>query len=84
MLFERETVTPQGRLATMEELFSRVARRDNATPGANHVPVEALEAFRDLETPLRYMLEAAAAGCPIIYSSPAEVSDQQIADANIR
>ena len=62
MLFERETVTPQGRLATMEELFSRVARRDNATPGANHVPVEALEAFRDLETPLRYMLEAAAAG----------------------
>lgn len=63
MLFERETVTPQGRLAAMEELFSRVARRDNATPGANHVPVEALEAFRDLETPLRYMLEAAASGC---------------------
>ncbi len=62
MLFERETVTPQGRLAAMEELFSRVARRSDATPDANHVPVEALEAFRDLETPLRYMLEAAASG----------------------
>lgn len=62
MLFERETVTPQGRLAAMEELFSRVARRSDAAQDSSHVPVEALEAFRDLETPLRYMLEAAASG----------------------
>lgn len=63
MLFERETVTPQGRLAAMEELFARVAKRKDSRPKPGHVPVEALEAFGDLETPLRYMLEAAAAGC---------------------
>lgn len=63
MLFERETVTPQGRLAAMEELFARVAKRSDTVYEPGHVPVEALEAFGDLETPLRYMLEAAAAGC---------------------
>ncbi|MBR2145483.1 MAG: hypothetical protein IKK73_08135 [Akkermansia sp.] len=63
MLFERETVTPQGRLAAMEELFARVARRSEIPHSPGHVPVDALEAFGDLETPLRYMLEAAAAGC---------------------
>lgn len=63
MLFERETVTPQGRLAAMEELFARVAKRSDTVHEPGHVPVEALEAFGDLETPLRYMLEAAAAGC---------------------
>ncbi len=63
MLFERETVTPQGRLAAMEELFARVAKRSNTVHEPGHVPVEALEAYGDLETPLRYMLEAAAAGC---------------------
>lgn len=63
MLFERETVTPQGRLAAMEELFARVAKRSETTHIPGRVPVEALEAFGDLETPLRYMLEAAAAGC---------------------
>lgn len=63
MLFERETVTPQGRLAAMEELFARVARRSGIPHSSGHVPVDALEAFGDLETPLRYMLEAAAAGC---------------------
>ena len=63
MLFERETVTPHGRLATMEELFVRVARRESATYEPGRVPVEALEAFGNLETPLRYMLEAASAGC---------------------
>ncbi len=63
MLFERETVTPQGRLAAMEELFARVATRSEAVHEPGHVPVEALEAYGDLETPLRYMLEAAAAGC---------------------
>ncbi len=63
MLFERETVTPQGRLAAMEELFARVAKRSDAEHIPGRVPVEALEAFGDLETPLRYMLEAAAAGC---------------------
>ncbi|MBO5683730.1 MAG: hypothetical protein J6R92_02165 [Akkermansia sp.] len=63
MLFERETVTPQGRLAAMEELFARVAKRSDAVHEPGHVPVEALEAYGDLETPLRYMLEAASAGC---------------------
>ena len=63
MLFERETVTPHGRLATMEELFARVARRETAIYEPGRVPVEALEAFGNLETPLRYMLEAASAGC---------------------
>ena len=64
MLFERETVSAQGRLAAMEELFARVAKRNNPPlrePGS--IPVETLEAFRALETPLRYMLEAATAGC---------------------
>lgn len=63
MLFERETVTPQGRLAAMEELFARVAKRKDTQYEHGRVPVEALEAYGDLETPLRYMLEAAAAGC---------------------
>lgn len=63
MLFERETVTPQERLATMEELFTRVARRKDSNPQHGRVPAQALEAFRNLETPLRYMLEAASAGC---------------------
>ena len=63
MLFERETVTPQGRLAAMEELFARVAARNDTVHEPGHVPVEALEAYGDLETPLRYMLEAASAGC---------------------
>ena len=63
MLFERETVTPQGRLAAMEELFARVAKRSDAVHEPGHVPVETLEAYGDLETPLRYMLEAASAGC---------------------
>lgn len=63
MLFERETVTPHGRLAAMEELFAKVAKRDDAALAPGRVPVETLEAFGDLETPLRYMLEAASAGC---------------------
>ena len=63
MLFERETVTPHGRLAAMEELFAKVAKRNDAALAPGRVPVETLEAFGNLETPLRYMLEAAAAGC---------------------
>ncbi len=63
MLFERETVTPHGRLAAMEELFAKVAKRKDAVPAPGRVPVETLEAFGNLETPLRYMLEAASAGC---------------------
>lgn len=63
MLFERETVTPQGRLAAMEELFAKVAKRNETAHEPGHVPVEALEAYGDFETPLRYMLEAASAGC---------------------
>lgn len=63
MLFERETVTPHERLAAMEKLFAKVARRVHAVHEPGRVPVEALEAFGNLETPLRYMLEAAAAGC---------------------
>lgn len=63
MLFERETVTAHDRLAAMEKLFSKVARRSNAVHEPGRVPVEALEAFGNLETPLRYMLEAASAGC---------------------
>ena len=47
----------------MEELFARVAKRNTATYEPGRVPVEALEAFGNLETPLRYMLEAASAGC---------------------
>lgn len=56
-------MTPQGRLTAMEELFARVARRKDTNHEPGRVPVEALEAYGDLETPLRYMLEAAAAGC---------------------
>ena len=47
----------------MEELFARVARRETPTYEPGRVPVEALEAFGNLETPLRYMLEAAFSGC---------------------
>ena len=47
----------------MEELFAKVAKRNDAALAPGQVPVETLEAFGNLETPLRYMLEAAAAGC---------------------
>ena len=47
----------------MEELFAKVAKRSDAALAPGRVPVETLEAFGNLETPLRYMLEAAAAGC---------------------
>lgn len=47
----------------MEALFARVARRSDIVNEPGRVPVAAVEAFGNLETPLRYMLEAAAAGC---------------------
>lgn len=63
MLFERETVTPQDRLVAMQKLFAQVAKRGETIHEPGHVPVAALEAFNDFETPLRYMIEAASAGC---------------------
>ena len=59
MLFERTSITPQGRLDTIEHLFEQVARRDTVPPEPGHLPVEVLEAYGAFETPVRHVLEAA-------------------------
>lgn len=59
MLFEQNTLTPQGRLVAIEQLFEQLAQREGTPPDAGHVPVAVLEAYGAFETPVRHMLEAA-------------------------
>lgn len=61
MLFERQPLTPQGRMQALEAIFEQVARRPGEAPVLGRVPLRALEAYGDFETHLRYVLEAAAA-----------------------
>ncbi len=60
MLFEREQLTPQGRLRTLEQLFGQVAQRPGDTPRRGVVPVNILEAYGDFNAHIRFLLEAAA------------------------
>ncbi len=58
MLFQREQITPQGRLQALEALFGQLARRNGASAEPGHVPVDILEAYGELNSRLRFLLEA--------------------------
>ncbi len=60
MLFEREELTPQGRLCTLESIFGHMARRPGEAPRRGVVPVNILEAYGDFNAHIRFLLEAAA------------------------
>ncbi len=60
MLFEREQLTPQGRLQALECLFARMAGRPGEPPRRGVVPVDILEAYGDFNAHIRFLLEAAA------------------------
>lgn len=64
MLFEQESITPGKRAAALNSLFCAKAARPRLTSCAEHVPVEVLEAHGELESHLRYMLEAACKSRP--------------------
>lgn len=63
MLFEQESLTPRGRIIVLTRLFCEAARRDGEPQPQGHVPVPVLEAHRDFEAHLRYMIEAAEKLC---------------------
>jgi len=63
MLFEQESLTPRGRILVLTRLFCELARRDSEPPPQGHVPVSVLEAHRDFEAHVRYMIEAAEKLC---------------------
>ena len=60
MLFEREPLTPEGRLGVLTSLFNRVASKRAPIPEKGHVPQSVLEAYGDLNSHIRYILEAAS------------------------
>ncbi len=60
MLFERNQLTPQGRLQTLESLFAQLAQRPGAVPKRGHVPVNILEAYGEFHSHIRFLLDAAA------------------------
>lgn len=60
MLFEKETLSAQGKAAVLATLFQTVAERQGAQNNAGHVPVEVLDAHGELTTHVRFLLEAAA------------------------
>ncbi len=60
MLFEREQLTPTGRLRALESLFGQLAQRPGAAPRHGSVPVDILEAYGDFNAHIRFLLEAAA------------------------
>ncbi len=59
MLFEREALTPEGRLQVLTSLFNRVARGATPPLEKGHVPQNVLEAYGDLNSHIRFILEAA-------------------------
>ncbi len=60
MLFEREQLTPEGRLQALEKLFEQLARRPGEPPKPGYVPIDILEAYGDFNAHIRFLLEAAA------------------------
>ncbi len=60
MLFELEPLTPQQEADMLCRFFAEAATRNREAPEPGHVPVDVLEAYGDLNTHLRYMLEAIA------------------------
>lgn len=61
MLFEREPLTPQGKADVLARLFAEAAEKcEGKVPQLGVVPREVLEAYGDLSTHVRFMIEAAA------------------------
>ncbi len=60
MLFEREHLTPQGRLSALEGLFGQLAQRPGEPPKRGFVPIDILEAYGEFNAHIRFLLEAAA------------------------
>ncbi len=60
MLFEREQLTPEGRLQALESIFAQHARRPGDAPKPGFVPVDILEAYGDFNAHIRFLLEAAS------------------------
>ncbi len=61
MLFEREPLTPQGKADVLARLFAEAAEKSaSQASAAGMVPREVLEAYGDLSTHVRFMVEAAA------------------------
>ncbi len=60
MLFEREQLSPQGRLQVLEDLFRKSASRPGAVCEKGHVPLDILDAYGDFNVHTRFILEAAA------------------------
>lgn len=59
MLFEKETLSAQGKAAVLATLFQTVSERQAEQVSAGHVPVEVLDAHGELTTHVRFLLEAA-------------------------
>ena len=61
MLFEREPLTPKGKANVLTGIFAEVAGRSASDKSAQGVvPREVLEAYGDLSSHVRFMIEAAA------------------------
>ncbi len=60
MLFEREQLSPLGRIQVIEAIFSKMARRPNTDGEPGRVPLEILEAYGDFNAHTRFILEATA------------------------
>lgn len=61
MLFERELLTPLGKADVLTSMFAEAANREtDEIPAPGVVPREVLEAYGDLSTHVRFMIEAAA------------------------
>ncbi|MBE6419818.1 MAG: hypothetical protein E7031_06755 [Akkermansiaceae bacterium] len=61
MLFERQSLTPQGKADVLARLFTDVAENsDSKAVSAGVVPRNVLEAYGDLSTHVRFMVESAA------------------------
>lgn len=58
MLFEREQLTPVGRLKVMNSLFAQIAAKEGAESEAWHVPHEVLYAYGELNAHVRYIMES--------------------------
>lgn len=60
MLFELEPMTPQQEGDLLGHFFAQAATRNRVAPEPGHVPLDVLEAYGDLNTHLRYLLDASA------------------------
>lgn len=60
MLFEKETLSAQGKASVLATLFQTVAEENGVDSANAHVPMAVLDAHGELTTHVRFLLEAAA------------------------